>query len=418
MERPITSHIPAVVRHPDGAFLTTGLTWTSDRLRVLGDIPPEGRYVTVLPVRDYPRLAAHGDEPGCLSRLTDADRASLAAGRTCLTLDLSNEGPALHRALFDDLHAQLQAQGIERGRVSFVSQNRRIGHDYRRTYGRGLRFWSFDFFPKAIAAWFDAERGRAVFGDTAFDPGSYAPLEEGRDGPVFLCQSSAVRWHRALLYRWLQLGGLQADGLISFHGLTSDNPKGGEIDIAAPPADIAAAFPELVAGIARWLPRRVERFDQRQAFGNDLVLTIEADAYARTLFSIVPETDFFLPGIERITEKALKAMAMGHPTIVLGAPRSLAFLRELGFTTFDGLIDPGYDSLEDPAERMRAVFEAIQASHGAAKGRPDRWRRAAREEALANVEHARRTLLGRFDRLVSDPLMARMEAFLETGLVE
>ena len=38
---------------------------------------------------------------------------------------------------------------------------------------------------------------------------------------------------------------------------------------------------------------------------------------------------------------------MGHPFIIVGAPRSASLLRELGFLAFDGLIDHSDDLIDD-----------------------------------------------------------------------
>ena len=329
---------------------------------------------------------------------------------------MSNEGPALNGAIFDDLHAQLAERSIDRTSVMFLSQNRRIHLQYQQAYGPGIQFAAFDFFPMAITTWFDAVRGPAAFPGTSFDSDGYAPLAN-LNGPVFLCQNAAVRWHRVLLYRWLTLTGLRADGLVSFHGVSADNPKGREIDLTAPPPGVAEAFPELISDLSDWLPQQPERFDQEAGFGNDLVLNLDVAAYARTRLSIVPETDFFHGEVERITEKALKAACMGHPLLVVGAPRSLAFLRELGFTTFDGVLDQHYDLVEDPIERMKAVFASIKAAHQVAKDEPERWRRLVIEESLANYAFARNGLQRRLGQLVAQPLVARLDSFAHSGVI-
>ena len=394
-----------------GSFVATALQWTFGRLQEVSTPPVEGRYLTIIQVRDYVRLSRSSEGGGCLAGLTETDMAALAERRTCLVLDLSNEGPALDIPIFDDLHAQLAERSIDRTSVLFVSQNRRIHQQYRQAYGLGIHFTAFDFFPVAITTWFDAARGPAAFPGSSFEPGGYAPLSD-LSGPVFLCQNAAVRWHRVLLYRWLTLTGLRADGLVSFHGVGADNPKGREIDLTTPPPGVAEAFPELITDISEWLPQQPERFDHEAGLGNELVLNLDVAAYARTRLSIVTETDFFHGEVERITEKTLKAACMGHPVLVVGAPRTLAFLRELGFTTFDGVLDQRYDLIEDPIERLRAVFASIQAAHRMAKQEPERWRRMVIEESLANYTFARCGLQRRLGRLVAQPLVARLEAFL------
>lgn len=402
------------MRTGQGAFITTGLQWISGCLQEVSAPPTEGRYLTVVQVRDYHCLMRHTPGGSCLDSLTADDLAAVAAGRTCIILDLSNEGPALASAIFDDLHAQLAEKSIPRSAALFVSQNRRIHRQYEKAYGKGIGFATFDFFPVACATWFDSARGIASFGAQGFSPEGYAPLSDP-NGPVFLCQNAAVRWHRVLLYRWLTLAGLSPDGLVSFHGISCDNPKGREIDLNAPPPGVAAAFPELIADIADWIPRQPQRFDQETRFGNDLVLTLDASAFARTRLSIVTETDFFYGEVERITEKALKAACMGHPLLIVGAPRSLAFLRELGFTTFDGVIDQRYDTIEDPIERLSAVFASIKGAVQSAKEDPERWRRQVIEESLANYGFARNGLQRRIGQVIAAPLLAQLRTFLHSG---
>ncbi len=353
----------------------------------------------------------------CIDALTVEDIAALAAGQTCLILDMSNEGPEFSSGIFNELHAQLAEKSIARSSVLFISQNRRINQQYGQFYGKGIGFAAFDFFPTSWATWFDAASSSANSEATGFNPEGYTPLSD-ISGPVFLCQNAATRWHRVLLYRWLTLSGFAPDGLISFHGIGPDNPKGQYLDLAAPPPGIAETFPELVADIASWIPRRPQRFNQEESFGNDLVLTVDASAFACTRLSIVTESDFFnggLGGIERITEKTLKAACMGHPLLVVGAPRSVTFLRELGFTTFDGIIDQRYDLIEEPIERLTAVLASAKHAIQAAKEDPEYWKQQVIEESLFNYSFARNGLRRRLDQLIAAPLLAQLETFLRSG---
>lgn len=68
--------------------------------------PAEGRYLTVLQVGDYPRLMRDAGGGSCIDALTEGDIAALVEGRTCLLLDLSNEGPGIAGPIWEDLHAQ------------------------------------------------------------------------------------------------------------------------------------------------------------------------------------------------------------------------------------------------------------------------------------------------------------------------
>ena len=404
--------IVVVPRGRAGHFLPAALGWMGRQI-VLTDRPGGGPYFVLLPVLDFVRLG-FADQEGRLALLEPQDVVDLRAGRAALILDLSNEGPGFQAPVFDALHGNLERLGIPWTRTILVCQNRMLGHDYRRAYGDGLCFWTFEFFPLQVALWLDRAAGPRLFPQIPVDRDGYAPFARADGGPRFLCQNAALRWHRVLLYRWFQLNGMDRDGLISFHGIGPDNPKAGGIDVFRAPPAIEAAFGSLLADVGRWIPRRAVRLDAPPA-GNDLVLTLDASAYAEADLTIVSETDFFEDGVERVTEKSLKAAAMGLPFVIVGAPRSIARLSELGFSTFEGQIDQHYDLIADPAERLRAVFRSIEAAWSLCRGDNAAWRRLAHEQALANVAHARGGLLRQFDRIMVAPFVDRMARFVETG---
>jgi hypothetical protein len=323
---------------------------------------------------------------------------------------MSNEGPEFYGFIFDILHSELSIRGIPRERVVFISQNRWIGRAYDRYYARGMRFWSCDYFPKAVAVWMQ----QGGEGETDFPVSGYTPLS-GEGEPRFLSLNAAARWHRLLLYRWLQMEGLLGEGLVSFHGVNPENPKSNEIDIAAPPIEIAETFPELLQRIEAWMPAAPQTLNRAPASGNHLIMTIDREAYAGSLLSIVTESDFFAAGVERLTEKSIKAAGMGHPFIIVGPPRTVSKLAELGFCTFSGLIDHTYDLIDDADLRMMAVFATIRETWRRVRADPASWRRLAGAEAEYNYRHARNGLVQRMDQLMTMPLVQRMLTFVDTG---
>ena len=415
--------IVVVLRGQAGHFLPAALGWMGRRI-ALEARPGGGHYFVLLPVLDFVRLG-FPDMDGRLGLLESQDIADLSAGRAALLLDLSNEGPGFQAHVFDALHGNLERLGIPRAQVILVCQNQLLRHDYQRAYGAGLCFWTFEFFPLQVALWLERSSGPRLFPGHPLDRDGYAPFARATGEPRFLCQNAALRWHRVLLYRWFQLNGMDGDGLISFHGIGPDNPKAGGIDVFHAPPDIAAAFGPLLADVGRWIPRRAQRLDA-PAQGTDLVLTLDASAYVKADLTIISETDFFEEGVERITEKALKAAAMGLPFVMVGAPRAVARLSELGFSrpgdlqirvAFEGLIDQHYDAIVDPTERLRAVFQSIEGAWGLCRGDNAVWRRLARDPALANVAHAREGLLRQLDRVMVAPFIDRMTRFVESGTV-
>ena len=61
-----------------------------------------------------------------------------------------------------------------------------------------------------------------------------------------------------------------------------------------------------------------------------------------------------------VTEKTAKPLMAGRPFIMLGAPYTLKHLQNLGFRTFDPVINENYDKIIDEKERVKAAFESFR----------------------------------------------------------
>ena len=61
------------------------------------------------------------------------------------------------------------------------------------------------------------------------------------------------------------------------------------------------------------------------------------------------------------SEKVFKPIVLHQPFVVLQAPGSLAYLRSYGFKTFGAWWDEGYDTIEDPQQRMQAIADIVNA---------------------------------------------------------
>lgn len=83
------------------------------------------------------------------------------------------------------------------------------------------------------------------------------------------------------------------------------------------------------------------------------------ELFYNTKFSVVVETESELEEYH-ITEKTLKCLMLGHPFVVLGTPKYLAYLHSLGFTTFNHLFDESYDNVNDLEDRMDTVIDLIK----------------------------------------------------------
>jgi len=84
----------------------------------------------------------------------------------------------------------------------------------------------------------------------------------------------------------------------------------------------------------------------------------DSKLFTNTCLSVVPETHFLNGDIVWITEKTFKAIANKHPFIMSSVPDTLAYLRNLGFKTFEEYtLIKDYDTIIDPQARLDAVVE-------------------------------------------------------------
>jgi hypothetical protein len=60
-----------------------------------------------------------------------------------------------------------------------------------------------------------------------------------------------------------------------------------------------------------------------------------------------------------LTEKIYKPLAFYHPFMVIGAPRILTELEELGFQTFENLFDQSYDTVPDIDDKLKIIRNNI-----------------------------------------------------------
>ncbi len=81
--------------------------------------------------------------------------------------------------------------------------------------------------------------------------------------------------------------------------------------------------------------------------------------YLDTYFSLVTETVFDYPHSFR-TEKIWKPVAIGHPFVVVANHGYYRDLRNLGFKTFDPLIDESFDLVEDNGQRLERLAQQVE----------------------------------------------------------
>lgn len=86
---------------------------------------------------------------------------------------------------------------------------------------------------------------------------------------------------------------------------------------------------------------------------------IEPAPYIDTYFSLVTETVFEYPYSFR-TEKIWKPIAMAHPWIAVANAGYYRDLHNLGFQTFDPIIDESFDQIDDNQRRLERIADLVE----------------------------------------------------------
>lgn len=86
---------------------------------------------------------------------------------------------------------------------------------------------------------------------------------------------------------------------------------------------------------------------------------LEPAPYIDTYFSLITETVCAESTYSFRTEKMAKPLAIGHPFIVASTPGFYRDLHNLGFHTFEGIIDESFDSIENAQQRMDRIIDIV-----------------------------------------------------------
>lgn len=81
--------------------------------------------------------------------------------------------------------------------------------------------------------------------------------------------------------------------------------------------------------------------------------------YKNTYFSVVTESGYQSNVETFITEKPFKAITYKHPFVYCSHPHSLKKLKQMGYKTFDGIINENYDKELDPSKRMLMIADEV-----------------------------------------------------------
>lgn len=88
---------------------------------------------------------------------------------------------------------------------------------------------------------------------------------------------------------------------------------------------------------------------------------VQPKSYLDSCFSLVTETCFDERNTKLLflTEKTFKPISTLHPFLIVGAYKTLDYLKELGYHTFPELFDESYDNLPKYKDRMNVILKNL-----------------------------------------------------------
>lgn len=107
-----------------------------------------------------------------------------------------------------------------------------------------------------------------------------------------------------------------------------------------------------------WLPQGV--FDSYASLhnrGSVLSQLVPWKVYTHSWYSVVAETEYISHCF--ISEKTAKCFLAGRIFVLFAGYGLLEHCRQLGFRTFDMVLDETYDEIQDPQQRWQAAFEQV-----------------------------------------------------------
>lgn len=279
--------------------------------------------------------------------------------RCKLVIDFSNESCNTH--LYEQLNSLLASYGVsDTSHCAILSQNRQLTQLY--SSEDLLKPFSFDFFPLATLCAL-----RQSISQESLQELVKSRFTIEKPGNI-LCLNATPRLHRVITLLLLIEAGLfdkksthnDSDipfPFISFPGFVYSKTDGLSEDTTKQ-ALVSLGLENLLPDLEWLISVAPLRVDDLAEEGNQLATKVVLGHYLNSHLSVVNETGTDNSS-KRLTEKTFKPLALGHPFVVIGHPKSVELARELGFSTMDHIIDHGYDYDPDPIQRtIKAVNSA------------------------------------------------------------
>lgn len=164
----------------------------------------------------------------------------------------------------------------------------------------------------------------------------------------FLFLNGRHRQHRQyLLSRW------HNNGLLSQSLWTNLDTKSGMVQSLPQKYEISKYHPGIDSV-------KQNSFIKYELFGGEWgEIYVRPEPYVDTYFSMVTETVFDYPYSFR-TEKIWKPIFMAHPWIVAANAGYYRDIKNLGFATFNHLLDEGFDNIDNDQDRIERIAQVVE----------------------------------------------------------
>ena len=287
--------------------------------------------------------------------LNDKYLRDLRAGKAYLMLDQSLEGYQTPW-LWDWFHKECQEWDISPTRIIYVTGNMIADTVYEKWCDDNNLNVRMKVIPYAH---FELDMGMTTWGRNketslnklpSFQDNLIYKLENPDKLKTYACLNKRIRIHRVWFYNYLYRSGLLDKGLVSmneFHkhwyNWEGKDFEQGELDECS-----------------RVLPLLVYETPNNVLDDNIYINRFPEQVVKDTFFTVVSEAHCGdLDQTMFLSEKTFKVIGCRHPFLIMGNKDSMAMMRKIGYKTFNGFIDEGFDTLPTH-ERLQYIIESIR----------------------------------------------------------
>ncbi|MEA2025270.1 MAG: hypothetical protein U9O18_01130 [Chloroflexota bacterium] len=304
---------------------------------------------------DLPRKLAGALPEDLLPEIDEPTISRLRSRRAYLLIDHSAEAPPHIVAFSELLHAWCALRGVPPSALIYVTANPAYLGQYSEwcdAQGLDDRYTHLDF----NAFTYEVSIATAGLDWARIEP---SLMHQDPRPHRFLCFNNAPRPERILVVAHM-LSVSPPDALVSLgssKGRATPERSLQQIANRYETGRLLERHPALFEKLDfKTLQSRTTLEPPDPTGAVTLYRRFDLEHYAHSYVSVVTESEMKGDAVRRVTEKVLKPFLFGHLAVVAGNLGALGIVRDMGFGTFDPLIDESYDEILDPNERLCAVL--------------------------------------------------------------